>query len=419
MFRLQDDGDLDRNLRPTVRETVMAAEIGGYVEPGFEGAREAFAQNFAEFGEVGAGFALYVEGHQVVDLWGGTRTDTGSFYDADTLQVVFSSTKGATAACAHLLAQRGLLDLDAPVVTYWPEFGHAGKEHIPVRWLLSHQAGLPTIDAELSREEVFAWDPVIRALEAQAPLWEPGSAHGYHALTYGHLVGELVRRVDGRSLGTFFHEEFAVPLGLEFWIGLPEQFEPRVAPMIPMNSDALEGFDLADVLGGDALIVRAMTFNGAFDEDLAILANYREFHAAELPAANGITNARSLARFYAGLIGHVEEGPPEAILTREQVDIARVLQTSGFDRVLSFPGIDVESTMALGFSSASPFAPMGGAGAFGHYGAGGSVGFADPEHRLAGGYVMNKMGLGAPLDPRSGMLVRASYDAAGATITHG
>ena len=159
----------------------MAAEVGGHVEPGFEGVRDAFANNFEELGEVGATYAFYLDGTQVVDLWGGERTDTGAAYDGDTLQIVFSSTKGATAACAHLLAQRGLLDIDAPVVTYWPEFGQAGKEHIPVRWLLSHQAGLPTVDSTLTREEALAWEPVIHALEVQAPLWEPGVAHGYHA----------------------------------------------------------------------------------------------------------------------------------------------------------------------------------------------------------------------------------------------
>ena len=148
----------------------MAAEVGGHVEPGFEGVRDAFANNFEEHGEVGATYAFYVDGTQVVDLWGGERPDTGVPYDGDTLQIVFSSTKGAAAACAHLLAQRGQLDIDAPVVTYWPEFGQAGKEHIPVRWLLSHQAGLPTIDAKLTREEALAWEPVIHALEVQAPL---------------------------------------------------------------------------------------------------------------------------------------------------------------------------------------------------------------------------------------------------------
>jgi CubicO group peptidase (beta-lactamase class C family) len=385
----------------------MSVEVGGHVEPGFEGVRDAFANNFEEHGEVGATYAFYVDGTQVVDLWGGTRTDTGAPYDGNTLQVVFSSTKGAAAACAHLLAQRGELDLDAPVVQYWPEFGQAGKEHIPVRWLLSHQAGLPTIDATLTREEALAWEPVIHALEVQKPYWEPGVAHGYHAVTYGHLVGEVVRRVDGRSIGTFFHDEFAEPLGLEFWIGLPEEHEPRVAPMIPMD---MGGMSVADVLGADSLIVRALNLNGALGNELGETANHRDFHAAEIPAANGITNARSLARFYAGLI--------DGVLTPAQIETASELQTSGVDQVLSIPGLDVESTIALGFWSASPFAPMGGVRAFGHYGAGGSVGFADPEHHVAGGYVMSKMGLGISGDPRSSALIRASYEAAGATITH-
>ena len=395
----------------------MGVEVGGHVEPGFEGVRDAFAKNFEEQGEVGASYAFYVDGAQVVDIWGGTRTDTGAAYDGDTLQIVFSSTKGATAACAHLLAQRGLLDIDAPVVEYWPEFGQAGKEHIPVRWLLSHQAGLPTIDAKLTRAEALAWEPVIHALEVQAPYWEPGVAHGYHALTYGYLVGEVVRRVDGRSLGTFFHDEFAEPLGLEFWIGLPEALEPRVAPMIPMG--AADGPSMEDLLGADALIVRALTLNGALSGgDLAWNANQRDFRAAELPAGNGVANARSLARLYAGLMGAVDGGPSEGLLSAQQIDAARVLQTSGMDQVLSLPGFDVESTIALGFWSASPFAPIGGRHAFGHSGAGGSVGFADPEHHVAGGYVMSKMNMGISADPRSSALIRASYEAAGATITH-
>ena len=395
----------------------MAAEVGGHVEPGFEGVRDAFANNFAEHGEVGATYAFYVDGTRVVDLWGGERPDRGVPYDGDTLQIVFSSTKGAAAACAHLLAQRGQLDLDAPVVTYWPEFGQAGKDHIPVRWLLSHQAGLPTIDAELSREEALAWEPVIHALEVQKPYWEPGTAHGYHALTYGYLVGEVVRRIDGRTLGSFFREELAEPLGLDFWIGLPEEYEPRVAPMIPMGAG--DGASLEDLLGADSLMVRALNLNGALAGDLASNANQRDFRAAELPAANGVANARSLARLYAALIGGVDGGPPEAMLDAEQIGVARALQTSGLDQVLSLPGFDVESTIALGFWAASPFAPMGGRHAFGHYGAGGSVGFADPEHHVAGGYVMSKMDMGVSGDPRSGALIRASYEAAGATIAHG
>jgi CubicO group peptidase (beta-lactamase class C family) len=393
----------------------MSIEVEGYVAAGYEGVRDAFANNFVEHGEQGASYAFYVDGAKVVDIWGGVRDDTGEAYGEDTLQIVFSSTKGATAVCAHLLAERGLLDVDAPVVEYWPEFGQAGKQAIPVRWLLTHQAGLPTIDARLTRAEALAWDPVIHALEVQLPLWEPGVAHGYHALTYGYLVGEVVRRVDGRTLGTFFHEEVAEPYGLEFWIGLPAEYEPRVAPMIPMDTG---GASLVDMLGQEALIVRALSLNGAFEGDLGEAANHRDFHAAEVPAANGITNARSLARMYAGLVGGVDGGPSEPLLSAEQVERARALQTSGADQVLSFPGLDVESSIALGFWAASAFAPMGGAAAFGHYGAGGSVGFADPEHRLAGGYVMSKMGLGISADPRSSALIRASYDAAGAEITH-
>jgi len=393
----------------------MSIEVGGYVESGFEGVRAAFATNFVEHGERGASYAFYVDGTKVVDLWGGVREDTGEPYGEDTLQIVFSTTKGATAVCAHLLAERGLLDFDAPVVEYWPEFGQAGKDTIPVRWLLTHQAGLPTVDAKLTRAEALAWEPVIHALEVQKPLWEPGVAHGYHALTYGHLVGEVVRRIDGRTIGTFFQDEVAKPYDLEFWIGLPEEYEPRVAPMIPMDTG---GVGLSDMLGADALVVSALSLNGAFEGNLGETANHRDFHEAEIPAGNGITNARSLARMYAGLVGGVDDGPSEPLLSPEQIDLARERHTSGADQVLSFPGLEVESTIALGFWSASPFAPMGGANAFGHYGAGGSVGFADPEHRVAGGYVMSNMSLAISADPRSSALIRASYEAAGATITH-
>ncbi len=180
-------------------------EIGGAVEPGFEGVAEAFARNFVDHGDIGAATAVYVGGRKVVDLWGGIADrDTGAPYTDDTLQLVFSTTKGATAACANLLAQRGDLDVDAPVAQYWPEFKAAGKGDIPVRWLLCHKAGLPYVDAELTLEEALAWDPMIRALEEQAPVWEPGTAHGYHATTYGWLavaVGLLLSYHHGTAAG--------------------------------------------------------------------------------------------------------------------------------------------------------------------------------------------------------------------------
>jgi CubicO group peptidase (beta-lactamase class C family) len=401
-------------------------EIGGGVEPGFERVAEAFAANFAEHGEVGAATSVYVGGKKVVDLWGGLADqDAGTPYTADTLQLVFSTTKGATAACANLLAQRGDLDIDAPVATYWPEFKAAGKEDIPVRWLLCHKAGLPYVDAHLTLDEALGWEPMVRALEAQAPVWEPGTAHGYHATTFGWLVGEVVKRISGKSLGTFFHDEIATPLGLEFWIGLPDEQQPRVAPLLQWGSiggDAGHDATPADpalaelikqFMGPDTLLGKALAApNGAIASAEGAWNN-PAVRAAEIPAANGVTNARSLARFYAGLTGTVDGGPAAPILGAEQAAKAGELQTSGADKCLMF-----ETTFGLGFFVASPFAPYGGPRSFGHTGAGGSVGFTDPENGIGFGYVMNKMGMSLNGDPRSGGLIAAVYDAIGVEPTY-
>ena len=229
-----NDSPPDPDERTTMTETTDVRDIGGWTAPGFEGVRDAFAANFAE-GPRGRRrrSRRTTAGELVADLWGGVAdVETGRPWAEDTMVVVYSSTKGATATCAHMLADAGRLDLDAPVAEYWPEFAQAGKEAITVSDLLSHQAGLAWVDEELTLEQVLAWEPIVDALARQAPLWEPRSAHGYHAVTYGNLVGEVVRRVDGRSLGTFFAEEVATPLGLDFFIGLPEEHEPRVAMLV-------------------------------------------------------------------------------------------------------------------------------------------------------------------------------------------
>ncbi len=389
--------------------------IGGSVEPGFEGVAEAFAKNF-EQGEVGAATSIYVGGRKVVDLWGGLAdSEAGTPYTEDSLQLVFSTTKGATAACANLLAQRGELDIDAPVTDYWPEFKAAGKGDIPVRWLLCHKAGLPYVDAGLTLEEALAWDPMIDALAEQAPIWEPGTAHGYHATTYGWLVGEVVRRISGKSLGTFFQDEIAGPLDLEFWIGLPEEQLPRVAPLIQWGNGSLTSADdpamaelIAQFMGPDTLLGKALAAPSNVFNDAEGGFNNPAILAAEIPAANGVTNARSLARLYAGLVGIVEGGPPAPLLTAEQVAKASELQTSGPDKCLY-----VETTFGLGFFTSSIYSPYGSPASFGHTGAGGSVGFADPENQIGFGYVMNKMLQGLSGDPRSGGLIRAVYDAIG------
>lgn len=385
------------------------AAIDGRVEPGYEAVRDAFVANFTERGDLGAAFCLYKDGVPVVDLWGGTANErTGLAYAEDTLQLVFSTTKGATAACANLLIERGLLDTSAPVTEYWPEFGAEGKGTMPVEWLLTHQSGLPAIDAALTLDEVLAWEPIVSALAAQKPFWEPGTAHGYHALTYGWLVGEVVRRITGKSLGTFFAEEVAAPLGLEFWIGLPESEEGRVAPLT-MSLDHLADMNpgeldrMATNFGPDGLGTRALFLGGTFGNftEGGGPFNSRELHAAEVPAANGITTARSLARFYAGLIGDVDGVRILAPGTVTQMSTPR---TSGEDLILG-----AESKFGLGMMCVSPLTPLFGQGSFGHYGAGGSVGFAHPESGIAFAYVMNQMRLGLAGDRRTDSLIDAVH----------
>ncbi len=389
----------------------MTVEVRGHVADGFEPVRAAFVDNFAEQDEVGAGFTLFVDGSMVVDIYGGViDPGTNEPYTDETLQVVFSTTKGATAACASLLAQRGLLDFDAPVADYWPEFAQAGKQDIPVRWLLCHKAGLPTFDRKLTFDETLAWQPVIEALEVQSPYWEPGTRFGYHAITYGYLVGEVVRRITGMTMGEFWQREFARPLGLEFFMGLPAELESRVAPMIA--APALAMTDEMRAAAAQSLLSRAITLNGAWP-DLATAANTREYHAAELGAAGGITNARSLARFYAGLIGPIEGGPDRALFTSATIDSAREPQSEGEDLVLSLSGTSVQTRFGLGFATTGPMQVYGGPRGFGHGGAGGSAGFADPNLGIAGGYVMNKMQNNITGDPRFRALLEAGMKAAG------
>jgi CubicO group peptidase (beta-lactamase class C family) len=207
-------------------------ESNGTTATGFERVRAAFESNFDKGLEVGASFSAYYRGEKVVDLWGGTAdAATGRAWDEHTMALVFSTTKGVVAMCANKLAQEGALDVDAPVAQYWPEFAAGGKADIPVSFLLSHQAGLAWIDGEMTLDQALSWDPVVDALALQVPHYEPGSQHGYHATTFGWLVGEVVRRITAKSVGTYFREAIATPLGVDFWIGLPESEEPRVASL--------------------------------------------------------------------------------------------------------------------------------------------------------------------------------------------
>lgn len=374
----------------------------GIVAPGYEPVRTAFQANFEARSEIGAALSVYRHGQEVVRLWGGVADPgTDRAWREDTLQLVYSATKSATAACAHLLVQRGQLDLDAPVAAYWPEFAAADKDALPVRWLLSHQAGLPVLDCPIPRAKALTWEPVVAALAAQAPVWQPGTAHGYHALTYGWLVGEVVRRVCGRSLGTYFADEIATPLGLDFWIGLPATEAHRVTrtvaqPVTPPAGAIPQA--LRESLGAytdpTSLVARSMMVT---DPPLD-LADSRTW-AAELPAVNGICTASSLARFYAGLIGEVDG---VRILDAATLAAATREQANGIDRVLRVP-----TRPALGFGLPVPDQPWWSPTAFGFPGHGGSLGYADPASGIAFGYVTNGLRVTVAPDPRTTSLIEA------------
>lgn len=386
--------------RSATHTGTTALEIRGFVAPGFEPVREAFTRNFAEHGEVGAACCVYLRGEPVVDIHGGLAdAATGRAWQADTLQLVFSATKGVTAACVLLLVERGALDLDAPVARYWPEFAANGKSAIPVRWLLSHRAGLAAIEGDFTLDEALSWEPVVAALAAQAPLWEPGTKHGYHLRSYGWLLGELVRRVDGRTVGRFLADEIAGPLGLDLWIGLPAEQEHRVSTIVPPAPPAPEMQEvMAKLFAPDTIAGRA--FSGPsnlfhYDD----MWNRRALHAAELPSSNGIATARALARLYAALVGEVDG---VRLLRPETVAAARTTQSEGGDAVLYLP-----TRFGLGFMLPPALCPSAAPSAFGHPGAGGSLALGDPERGVGFAYVMNRMSLATAGDPRADGLVAA------------
>ncbi|HZR80819.1 MAG TPA: serine hydrolase domain-containing protein [Candidatus Binatia bacterium] len=384
------------------------ADVHGRCDPRFERVRAAFVESFERHGEVGAACAVYCDGRSVVDLWGGLADRaTGRPWAADTAAVVFSSTKGVTAIVAGMLVDGRVLDFDAPVARVWPEFAAAGKERITLRTVLSHRAGLPAVEGDFTLERALAWHPVVEALARQAPLWDPGTSHGYHARTYGWLAGEVVRRATGRTVGRFLADDIARPLGLELWVGLPEAEEGRLARIVPPSppADPAARELMERFMGPDTLTGKVMTGpSGLFHYDE--MWNTRPLHAAELPSSNGVATARALARLYAAAIG-----PVDGVRLLEPATLADMcrVQSDDRDRVLLLP-----TRFGTGFMLPPTLSIHGRDGAFGHPGAGGSLGYADPAAGLALGYVMNRMDLGLTGDPRSAGLVAAAYESLGA-----
>jgi CubicO group peptidase (beta-lactamase class C family) len=365
-----------------------AAAVHGFSDARFAALREAFDENLACGADAGAAVSVYVDGEKVVDLWGGwANSEEQRPWNEDTITTVWSVTKAFTAVCAHRMVDAGLLDLDAPVAAYWPEFGQNGKGDIPVHMLLSHRSGLYTTGRKLAPDDLYDWDTMTAALAETEPFWEPGTRHGYHGITYGWLVGEVVRRVSGKSLGTVFREQVAEPLGMDSHIGTGPEHDARIATMYEAQRSPGEEKERATRMAASfaALPERWRQAAGNVVPGPNAM-NSERWRRAEMPAVNAHTDARSLAKMYGALAtGGSIDG--YELLTPESVRRAATEQAAGPDAVIGFP-----TRFGLGFWLSRPEAPMGpNPNTFGHPGLGGAVGFADPDRKIGFGYVMNQM----------------------------
>jgi CubicO group peptidase (beta-lactamase class C family) len=381
---------------------MAARTVDGHVEQGWGHVADAFADNFVRQGDVGAACAIYHRGIPVIDVWGGTAdAHTGRPWLADTIACMNSATKGATTICALLLAQRELLDLDAPVAAVWPEFATNGKDAITLRMVLSHRAGLARIDG-LAPDESTDRDRVLAALSAQAPNWAPGTAQGYHVTSMGWLTAEIVRRVSGRTLGQFFAEEVAAPLGLDMWIGLPDNEEGRYAPFVEFDPGLRQQLEVA--MSGDTLSAQVLGALRFWELDLR--ANSRSFHAGEFPFANGIGTAVALARMYSATFEAIDG---QRLLTDETISAALRPQSRTGEQDLVTGG---ERRYGTGFLVTPSLWADTGRRAYGHDGAGGALGMADPDLGLGFGYLPNRLDfIGQPFQ-RAGRLLDAAYECA-------
>jgi CubicO group peptidase (beta-lactamase class C family) len=384
---------------PPSLDTAEAVEVAlpdgrrvhGFADRSFAGIAATFVENFRRRSDLGAACSVLVEGRSVVELWGGLAdARDGRAWTRDTAAVIFSCTKGLVAILAYRLAQAGRLDLNAPIAQYWPEFAGAGKAEITVRDAMAHRAGLAALDTDLSREDVIAWEPVVHAIERQRPAQAPAQGHVYHTMTYGWILGEVIRRVTGLRPGAFFAREIAGPLGLRTWIGLPREQAATVAWMEPPlpDEDSDAARDAARLAMENVAVARAATMGGAYafpaDSD-HVTFNDPDLQACEIPGANGISTAESLARVYADCVSG-----PGRILSPASVEDA--LRVQSFGRQLT--GLpDDGARWGTGFQlSSPPSQPMLGPSSFGHAGAGGQLAFADAARSVGFAYLSNQMG---------------------------
>jgi CubicO group peptidase (beta-lactamase class C family) len=372
----------------------MDTPVEGICEARFENVRTEFARNFTERGERGGAVAIWHRGAAVVDLWGGwSDVERTKAWQRDTLVNVFSVSKAMCAIACMWMVDRKLIDLDRAVAQYWPAFAANGKADVTVRQLLSHQAGLPAIRKPLPDGAAMDWDVIVEALAGQEPWWRPGTAHGYHVNTFGFLAGELVRHMAGCSIGTLLREQVARPLDADFFIGLTQSEHHRVSDFLwPGNPTKPE-------LPNDDALMRWNTYWNPPGFSGSHWVNEARWRSAEVPSTNGHGNARGVAKIYAALIAG-------EILSDAAIAAATAQQVYGHDLINDRP-----SRFGIGFQLTQPERPLGpNPGAFGHFGAGGSLGFCDPQAEIAFAYVTNDMGPRWQ-NPRNRALIEALYAA--------
>jgi CubicO group peptidase (beta-lactamase class C family) len=387
----------------------------GFVADGWSGVAEAFAHNIDSREDIGAGVSVFHKGKCVVDIAGGYfDREATKPYTLDTLQLVFSTTKGVVATAVAICVERGLLSYEEPVSLFWPEFAAHGKEHVTVAQLLSHQAGLYTVEGELSFEDLLNWNTMVARLADTPPLFPVGSTHGYHAVTFGWLAGELVRRVDGRNIGRFIAEEIANPLGGEIYVGLPERHEPRVSPINvgwPRTATDAPSTPAAPAQLPNKYLASALSVNGALNVKGGF--NRQDLHAAEVPGANGIANARSLAAMYSATFTETETSNGSVRLLNDETRKKMTVQQTKDGEVDLC--LQTQRTFAMGFVTPSEKLAFDAPGSYGHAGAGGSVSFADPNRQMSFSYIMNRMKDSMFTDPRAVRLIDAASRCADAS----
>ncbi|MBV9905475.1 MAG: beta-lactamase family protein [Alphaproteobacteria bacterium] len=397
-----------------IEKKTSRGTVSGTCDSKFTGVLDAFVENFDKRGEIGASVAITLDGKTVVDLWGGQKSDGGPAWERDTICVVFSCTKGASAFCAHMAADRGLLDLDAKVANYWPEFATNGKEDAIVSMMLDHSVGVPGLREELKQGAYYDYGYMVERLAAEAPFWKPGTRNGYHGVTSAWTVGELVHRSTKTRMGKYLAQEITGPLGAEFWMGLPEEQESKVALVIPYPPDERARTSrialamMADPMGPTG---RFMLNGGGFNP------NAREARAAEVGSATGVSNGRGLATLYAPLANGGSLNGKRYVSTDTLTRMGQITVATHEDATLQIP-----TRFSLGFMKSMDNRKLENAencsailseAAFGHVGAGGSIGFADPAAKMSFGYAMNKMGLGILLNDRGQAVVDAAYRSLG------